>query len=674
MVKKPNRLIGESSPYLLQHAYNPVDWYPWCAEATRNAKEQDKPILLSIGYSACHWCHVMEKESFEDYETAEVMNKNFICIKVDREERPDLDSVYMKAVQAMTGSGGWPMTVFLTPQGKPFYGGTYFPPEPRHGMPSFRNLLNSLSEAYKNHRERIEDSATELLDRLQPNVSKQSSGDISHIVLKSAFINLNDRFDDIYGGFSRAPKFPQPMLLEFLLRFHLRDNNSVSLKMVEKTLTKMANGGIYDHIGGGFHRYSVDSTWLVPHFEKMLYDNAQLARLYLHAYQLTRNDLYRSVVEDILNYIIREMTHPLGGFYSTQDADSEGHEGKFYVWSFDEIKSVLGGKHGEVIAKYFGITKQGNFEGKNILTVTGDDIKNIQRIVGWRSKLLDYRNKRIKPQIDNKIITSWNGLMMASFAEAGNVLNRPDYTAVAEKNADFILTNLLRDGRLLRTWKDGQAKLQGYLEDYSFYIDALLSLYQTTFKIRWFQKAKELAKTIVTHFVDKEGTFCDTGDYHERLVMRPRDLEDNAMPSGASMAARVLLILSAYTGEEKDRSTSEKAIKNIMPVIEKYPVAFTNWLSTIDFYISTPNQVVIIGDSNEEKVKILRGIISETYRPNTIVTVGSQEHAKTIPLLAGKTLINDQATAYVCYNSTCNPPTIDHKILRKTLDRNPSNQ
>ena len=503
----PNRLIDETSPYLLQHAHNPVDWYPWGEEALERAEREDMPILLSVGYSACHWCHVMERESFEDAEIAALMNDNFICIKVDREERPDIDSIYMMAVQALTGQGGWPMTVFMTPDGKPFYGGTYFPPEDRGGLPAFPRLVEALAAAYRTRRGDVTRTTSQLVQRM-----RQLSGGMAGIepltvdVLQSAKRSVSSQFDGRHGGVGLQPKFPQPMTYEFLLRHHDRTQDPESLEMVELTLTRMAEGGIYDQIGGGFHRYSTDTYWLVPHFEKMLYDNALLARLYLHAYQVTGDPLYRRVVEETLDYMAREMTDPAGGFYSAQDADSEGVEGKFFVWRPEEVIDLLGKDEGDLFNSYYGVTRKGNFEGRSILHVAkaaarGMSEEELQGTLRrWKKRLLAARSERVAPGLDDKVLTSWNGLAMRAFAEAGGAFGRRDYVEKANRNAKFLLGTLVRDGRLLRTYRSGEAKLNGYLEDYAFLIDGLLSLHEATLDGRWLAESISLGEAMVDLF------------------------------------------------------------------------------------------------------------------------------------------------------------------------------
>ena len=571
-----NHLSKETSPYLLQHVDNPVDWHPWGEEALGLAKKQKKPVLLSIGYAACHWCHVMAHESFEDDETALLMNEHFININVDREERPDLDSIYMSAVTAMTGHGGWPMTVFLTPEGRPFYSGTYFPKEARYGMPSFRQILLGVADAWKNKQDEVQEGAEQIIQHIQQTAETNARVDVLDAgILTSAVSDLKQRFDRTWGGFGQAPKFPQPMVIEFLLREHLRGGSGEALEMAEFTLLRMAQGGMYDQIGGGFARYSVDEQWLVPHFEKMLYDNAQLARVYLHAWQHTGKPLYRRIVEETLDYVCLEMRHGDGGFYSSQDADSEGVEGKFYVWSADEVRDILADE-ASLFMQMYDITDSGNWEGHNIPRLSiqspGSDIQSgfddaeiERRIASARRKLYDVRSKRIWPGLDDKVLTAWNGLMLAAFAEASQALDRQDYRDVATANAEFLhATMRAGDGRLLRTWKAGsEAKYNAYLEDYAFLAEGLLTLYQATFDKRWFQWARELADDMLAHFSDAQnGGFYDTRDDHEQLIHRPKDVQDNAIPSGNAMAAHVLLKLGLITGEPRYWDAAERATKS----------------------------------------------------------------------------------------------------------------
>ena len=683
----PNRLINETSPYLLQHANNPVDWYPWGEEALERARSEDKPILLSIGYSACHWCHVMERESFENETIAGLMNDNFVSIKVDREERPDLDSIYMQAVVAQTGRGGWPMTVFLTPDGKPFYGGTYFPPEDRQGMPGFPRLLTSIAEAYSTNRGEIDRVTKQLTTQMsQSNQVSQGTSILTVDILHKAYSSLATNFDYQNGGFGNAPKFPQPMTPEFLLRYYHHGYNPRALELVELTLEKMAYGGIYDQIGGGFHRYSTDAYWLVPHFEKMLYDNALLARLYLHTYLITGRALYRRVVEETLDYVLREMTDSSGGFYSAQDADSEGVEGKFFVWSPDEINSVMGDADGEVFAGYYGVTGAGNFEGKNILNIRQDpeefaETKGLTAdqlgdIINRGSKaLLEVREQRIHPMRDDKVLASWNGLMLRSFAEAAAALGRPDYLAVAIKNAEFLARSMKSDGRLLRTYRDGQAKLLGYLEDYSFVIDGLLALYEATFDLRWLDEAVTLADSMIELFWDEGiGGFYDTGSDHETLVVRPRDVFDNAQPCGGSVASDVLLRLAVFTGNNNYSAKATVPLRSLHQAMSQSPGGTGHWLSALDFYVSPPKEIAVIGPRDDPTTQALLDTVFHRFLPNKVVMgvetplIPADDNSEAdIPLLAGRGMVGGLPSAYVCQNYACQLPVTDPAGLAEQL-------
>ncbi len=695
-----NQLINETSPYLLQHAHNPVDWYPWGEEALAKSKAEDKPIFLSIGYSACHWCHVMAHESFEDPDTAAIMNEHFVNIKVDREERPDLDTIYMEAVVAMTGSGGWPMSVFLTPHGKPFYGGTYFPPISRYGMPSFKHVLISISEAYHHQRAQIEQGSNQLNTRIGQSLALRATPELlSPETLDLAYQRLASRFDSTNGGFGAAPKFPQPMNLEFLLRYHHRTGESNALNMVDLTLTRMASGGIYDQLGGGFHRYATDSRWLVPHFEKMLYDNALLARVYLHAWQVTGRPLYRHVVEETLDYVIREMTfmHPpqshegqcdgTGGFYSSQDADSEGEEGKFFLWTPDQVKSILSAEEGEIFCRYFDVTPGGNFEGKSILNVKLDlstaaaaahmDEDRFQAIIAEsKQKLFRAREARMKPDRDEKVLTAWNGLMLTAFAEASQVLGREDYRRVAECNAGFVLKELRRNGRLLRSWKSkpstgrGQARFNAYLEDYAFYADGLLALYHATFVPRWFAEARALADAMLTHFAAPDGGFFDTSHDHEQLITRPKTMQDNAIPSGNAMAADVLLRLATYTGDDAYRRPAEEMLAAMTPMMQQYPGGFGQWLSVLAFHLAPPREIALIGDPRTDETRAMLDFLSGTYRPHQVVAFaapGDETAASIIPLLANRPQQSGRTTAYVCQRFICQNPVTDPVSLVKQV-------
>jgi uncharacterized protein YyaL (SSP411 family) len=662
----PNQLAKETSPYLLQHADNPVDWYPWGEEALQKARTEDKPIFLSIGYSACHWCHVMAHESFENEAIAAVMNEHFVNVKVDREERPDLDRVYMGAVQALTGGGGWPMSVFLTPDGVPLYGGTYFPPTPRHRLPSFTDVLRAVADAWKNRRTELLESGRQIAAAVEEQMSMTQCAETEELkqeTLDSAADGIARSFDWHRGGWGAGPKFPQPMTLEFLLRRHHTTGDAETLRMVTQTLDAMARGGLYDQLGGGFHRYSVDDRWLVPHFEKMLYDNAQLARVYLHAWQVTGEPFYRAITEETLDYVAREMTDPAGGFYSTQDADSEGEEGKFFLWTADEIRTILGDGANRVIEAY-GVTERGNFEGSNILELVGtfEERTALQRA---RQQLLDAREERVHPRRDDKVITSWNGLMLAAFAEAARVLARDDYRAIAERNAAFLLSELKRpDGRLYRTWKDGVAKGNGYLADYTHLIEGLLELYPSTFDPQYYSAARGLADGMIEHFTAQDAAgFYDTSNDHETLIARPRELQDNATPSGNGMAALVLQRLAGLAVEPRYTEMARESIISIQPLLARHALGFGQWLMALDFALSHPREIAIVG--NGKGAQALLEAATAGYRPHHIVALGDSNG---IPLLRSREPIDCRAAAYVCVDSTCRPPVTDPAELRAQLD------
>ncbi|MDO8635368.1 MAG: thioredoxin domain-containing protein [Dehalococcoidia bacterium] len=679
-----NRLINETSPYLLQHAHNPVDWYPWGEEAFRHAKEKNKPIFLSIGYSSCHWCHVMERESFENDQIAGLMNELFISIKVDREERPDLDQIYMAAVQILTGRGGWPLNVFITPEGKPFYGGTYFPPEDSAGMAGFPRVLRSIAAAYHTKPDELARAVSQLQSQLQNHqVPRPGNEPLTGDILDTAFGHLQKGFDYANGGFGAAPKFPQPMALEFLLHYYLRSHSPQVLQMVETSLTNMARGGIFDQLGGGFHRYSTDANWLVPHFEKMLYDNALLSRLYLHAYQATGKPFYRHIAEETLDYVAREMTSPEGGFYSAQDADSEGVEGKYYVWKLEEIVTLLGKYEARILNRYFGVTDEGNFDGANILfraenpeslaieigLTPGEIEGSIQRS---KKLLLEVRERRVKPARDEKVLAAWNGLMMTAFAEAANILDRQDYRQIARTNAIFLL-GAMREGRwLLRSYKDGKAKIPGYLEDYAAMIDGLLALHSATFEPGWLVEARQLADTMVEEFWDgSEKVFYDTGRRHEMLFLRPRDIFDNVIPSGSSNAARVLLHMAAITGNRDYARPAITMLRSMRNMMLEYPSGMANWLCALDFNFSTPVEIAIIGTRDDAGTQALVSVIYNKFIPNKIV-VGRDTtllaQTEGIPLLEQRNMVDGRPTAYVCENYSCLQPATDTEELRRQLE------
>jgi hypothetical protein len=687
----PNRLQHETSPYLLQHAHNPVDWYPWGEDAFAAARSHDKPILLSIGYSACHWCHVMERESFENAATAAYMNQNFINIKVDREERPDVDDIYMQATLVFNrGSGGWPMTVFLTPEGHAFHAGTYYPPEPRYGMPGFRQIMEAIVETYRTRRDEILQAARSLTGDLRRGTLLEGLAGqpemLNPALLDRAAQNLIARADPVHGGLSRAkPKFPNPLNLEFLLRYHVATHNDQALQVVLLTLRKMALGGLYDQLGGGFHRYSVDEKWLVPHFEKMLYDNALLARVYLHAWQLSGDPFFREIVEDTLDYVLREMTSPDGGFYSTQDADSEGAEGKFFVWKLDEIKTALDGVVPSVDAllAYWGVTAAGNFEGKTILH--GADMlervavrhglaveKMREDISAAKTVLFTLRKNRVPPGRDDKILTSWNGMMLATFAEAARVLGHEEYRRAAQNNARFLLDQMLNArGRLWRTHKDGVSRINGYLEDYAQVIDGLLELYQTTFETRWFVEAQRLADTVLDHFRADDGGFYDTSDDHEELILRPRSLQDNATPSGSSTMAYNLLRLAGYTAETRYEEAALGLYRALGSALSEYPMAFGQMLLGVDFYVRRPQEIAIVGDPAAERTDALLDVVRGHYRPQALVALAPKTpDPNTVPaLLRTRTLRDGAPTVYVCENFVCAAPVTTPEALAAVLNK-----
>ena len=679
----PNRLINETSPYLLQHANNPVDWYPWGEEALMRSRTEDKPILLSIGYSACHWCHVMERESFENDAIAEIMNRYFVNIKVDREERPDLDAVYMEAVQMLTGSGGWPMTVFLTPDGKPFYGGTYFPPVDRHNMPGFPRLLETVAQAYRNSHSEIQRVTGQLTEQMGRTANMpRGSGALNEDILHQAYNQLATNFDYQNGGVGSAPKFPQAMTLEVLLRYYAHGHNERARTMLDLTLEKMARGGIYDQIAGGFHRYSTDSYWLVPHFEKMLYDNALLARLYLHAWLATGRLLYRRITEETLDYVLREMTGEHGGFFSATDADSEGEEGKFFVWSPSEIEEILGTEDSALFNGFFGVSQRGNFEGRNILNIPvkaadyaehqGVSLESLVEVIQRGKETLRVaREEREHPLLDDKALASWNGLMLKAFSEAGAALGRQDYLEAAATNATFLLQKMRPEGRLMRSYREGQAKLPGFLEDYSFVADGMLSLYEATFETNWLDAAVELAEEMIELFWDEnQGCFYDTGHEHEELVVRPRDVFDNAQPCGGSVASDLLLRLSVITGNEDYAAKAATPLRSLAELMGRAPAGTGRWLAALDFYLSTPKELAVIGASDNPATKSLLREINGRYLPNRVVAGASdarEAEASRLPLLEGRTMVDGRPTAYVCENYACQLPVTDAEALAGQL-------
>jgi uncharacterized protein YyaL (SSP411 family) len=667
-----NKLINENSPYLLQHAHNPVDWYPWGDEAFVKARAEDKPVLVSIGYSACHWCHVMEHESFEDESVAKIQNEHFVNIKVDMEERPDVDKIYMNFVQLTTGRGGWPMNVFLTPEKLPFFGGTYFPPSPRYGMPSWQQILISIAEAWRERRDELLHSANEILGELRRiSIIDSGSSSIDATICEHAFESFVRSFDAKNGGWGGAPKFPQAMSMEFLLRYWKRTGDQKALEMVEFTADKMADGGIYDQLGGGFHRYATDAVWLVPHFEKMLYDNAQLIRVYLHLFQITKDDTYKRIAVETLDYVIREMLDDSGGFYSAQDADSEGEEGKFFVWAPSEVEEVLGPDDAKLFNFFFDITDGGNFEGKNILqrcypveaaarALKIEPFELDSLLTSGKQTLFEAREKRIKPFRDEKVLTAWNGLMLAAFAEAAAILNDTNYLDVAFRNAEFIIEKLWKKDRLLRTYKDGEAKLNGYIEDYANVADGLIELYQISGEERYLERARQLADTMITEFWDEEGGgFFFTSNDHEKLIVRNKDLYDNATPSGNSAAADVLLKLSKLYGEDRYERFASTALRVAGSMIRRYPQGFGRALSAIEFHVAPVKEIALIGERGSD----IERAVFESYLPNSVVAIGVDGSSDSVPLLHGKATVKGTPTAYVCENFACQRPVTEVQDL-----------
>ncbi len=681
--KHTNRLINETSPYLRQHAHNPVDWFAWGEDAFEKAQRENKPILLSIGYSACHWCHVMERESFENEKIAALMNQLFVNIKVDREERPDLDEIYMSAVQMLTGRGGWPMTMFLTPERKPFYGGTYFPPEDRGGMPGFPRILMGVNQAFRERPVDVEKSVTQILSALERMAeSAQSDKAFSPNAIAEGAENIAHAYDADNGGLGQAPKFPNAGVYELFLRHYHHSQSERYLEMVTHTLTKMAQGGIYDHVGGGFHRYSVDAKWLVPHFEKMLYDNAQLVRIYAQTYTITKNPLFLNVVNESCDYLMREMLQPEGGFYSTQDADSEGEEGKFFVWTAAEINRLIGEEAGEIFGRIYDVSEHGNFEEKNILhpilTVEQaskyfrKDPAEIESLIARAKKqLFVEREKRIKPFRDEKIITAWNGLMLCGLAEAIKVSPRAEFIEAAQRTITFTFAKMFRDGFLLHTYKDGQAKLLGYLDDYAFLAVGLLDIYQVLFDRSFLERAIELCEIMLREFWDEnDGGFFYTGKSHEPLISRTKPIFDASVPSGNAMATQLLLRLHHITGKEEYRARAEKVLRAYYEAMESQPFGFAHLLCGLDFYLTKPKEIVVIGDPQNSHTRELLSEIHSLYLPNFTLQLAKPNESleKVSPLLQGKTAIDGKPTIYVCHNYTCSAPVTDWSELKPLLE------
>ena len=647
-----NRLANETSPYLLQHAHNPVDWYPWGEEALAKARGEDKPIFLSIGYSACHWCHVMERESFENDKIAEILNDNFVAIKVDREERPDIDSIYMQAVQLMTGHGGWPMSVFLTPDGGPFYAGTYFPPDDRHGMPGFTRVLVHVLDAYRSRRRDVQAASDEVRNVISSQLQPKSTGAIEPSALDRAAEAIARGYDPEHGGFGSAPKFPPSMTLDFLMQ-----NSARYSEIVVNTLTKMARGGIYDQIGGGFHRYSTDERWLVPHFEKMLYDNALLARLYTRAWQWTKEPFFARIANEILGFVQREMTSPDGGFYSTLDADSEGVEGKFYVWSRDEIMRVLGADDGKIFCELFDVTDEGNWEDVNILNVVGDIDAHADVVARAKCHLYGERAKRVRPGRDEKILSGWNGWMLAAFAEACLAFER--YEDVVRKNADFLIARIDKGGRLIR-----HAAIAALLEDYSGVAWGLTLAYEAVHERRYLDAANGLLEQIRSRFADAEhGGFFDTPVDHEKLITRPKDLFDNATPSGNSIACDVLLRHALLFGRDGYAEEATRALEAMFPLVERYPSGFGYALGVASWRAGQPKEIALTGTTGSDAFRALRRVVGQAFLPHRILVAGPG--SADLPLMQHRD--QEPVKAYVCEAYMCTEPTSDPERLREQL-------
>jgi len=678
-----NRLAKETSPYLLQHADNPVDWFPWGPEALEKARKEDKPILLSVGYAACHWCHVMAHESFEDAETAGLMNEAFVNVKVDREERPDIDGIYMQAVVAMTGHGGWPMTMFLMPDGNPFYGGTYFPPDDRPGLPSFRNILRSVRDGYAQKREALDKSAQQLKQIFEGNLVKSRGGSApSAQSLELAYRALARSYDIRNGGFGGAPKFPATMVMDFLLRYWRRTDTKYALEMVVDSFRKMARGGIYDQLGGGFARYAVDAIWLVPHFEKMLYDNALLVRLGAHLWQATKDDEIRRVTVETIEWLEREMTSPAGGFYSSFDADSEGHEGKFYIWSEAEIDALLG-PDAPAFKLYYGVTRGGNFEGKNILFVPADRLTAASRasmtgndlgvlLARAKKKLYDARAARVGPGRDEKILASWNGLMLRGVATAARAFRDAPFRTLALGNAEFLAREMVNSGRVMRSHKEGVTRINGYLEDHAAVALGFLAVYELTFDEKWVNLARTIADAMIEWFWDEErGAFFDTARDAEQLITRPRDPTDNATPSGTSLAVELLLHISELQHDPEYRRRASFILETLGEMVTKHPSAFGHLLGSMDMELKGAIEVALVGKRDDPAFQALERVVAEQYVPSLVLAGGSGEGVSSVKLLEGRTLQDRNPTAYVCRAYACDAPATDPRELSRQLERAP---
>ncbi|MCX6149247.1 MAG: thioredoxin domain-containing protein [Ignavibacteriales bacterium] len=674
-----NRLQYETSPYLLQHKDNPVDWYPWGEEAFQKAVLEDKPILLSIGYSACHWCHVMAHESFENQKIAGLMNENFINIKVDREERPDVDNIYMNFVQLSTGGGGWPLTVFLTPALIPFFGGTYFPPDNKFGRPGFPKVLESIIYSYRNKKDEILLQKEEILSALNSssNITKSYS-EFTKLEFDKSFANLLNNYDEEFGGFGSAPKFPHSMSLMFLLNYYVKTGNQSALEIVENSLEKMARGGMYDQLGGGFHRYSTVKNWLIPHFEKMLYDNALLSRLYLDAFRLTKNKFHLQIAEDVLEYILREMTDPSGRFYSAQDADSEGEEGKYFIWEFDELKKLLDEQEFSLVVKYFGISTEGNFDGMNILTLNNmidelpvelnlEENVLVEKITSIRKKIFAEREKRVKPGLDDKILTSWNALMIPPFCIAYGATGKDIYKQAAERNAEAIWSTCFKEEIIYHSFKIGKTKQEGFLDDYSFTVEAFISLYSITFNELWLERANKILQLSIKYFYDDVNyDFYFTSFHSKNLIVRTKENYDNATPSGASSLVNSLLQMAIYMNNPVYSEIAHKYISKFHDVIIKHPLSFSYVLNAAYFDFNKPKEIALICQNHLSQKKFIQDFYNEYY-PFAIISSKIDSAESALELLNGKELIEGKDAIYVCENFTCKEPISTFDEMKKLM-------
>ncbi|MCH8312167.1 MAG: thioredoxin domain-containing protein [Nitrospinae bacterium] len=681
--KYSNRLVNETSPYLLQHAHNPVEWFPWGPTALDKARKENKPIFLSIGYSACHWCHVMAHESFEDEKTAELMNRWFVNIKVDREERPDVDAVYMKALVELTGHGGWPLSIFLTPDQKPFFGGTYYPPSRKYNRPGFSDILTEVHERFSGQSSNVTSRAEQILSKLNSSQSAHKGGNFPDLdLIDKAVEMLESRFDADLGGFGNGMKFPEPMIYTLLLRHWQRTGSQTALEMLDKSLTHMAEGGINDQLGGGFHRYSTDKEWKIPHFEKMLYDNALLAKLFIETFQATKQEIYKNTAIETLDYVLNELTSSDGAFYSSQDADTSSGEGEYYVWELKEVLNLLGPRHAKVFARVYGVTPSGNIGKKNVLRVVksmekvsaeeGIAIFEVQHIVTkGKETLLEARNKRQKPATDEKIITAWNGLMITALSRGASVLGEAKYLLAARSGAKFIWDHMWGGEGLLRIHKDGISKINGCLDDYACFLQALLSLYEASFEFEWIEKARQVADKMIEEFWDGEnGGFYMTGESQEPLITRLKNPADEAIPSANAIAVLSLVTLGHLTGKEEYREKAGEALKAFQPLMEKSPAAFTGCLSALDSWSSSPTEVIFTGSKDETRFKEMQAAVQEDYRPNKILLWSENETTQNeLPLTQGKSAIKGEPTVYLCQQQTCQPPVHSGKALTNILER-----